>query len=134
MKTLLVTLAMLSIWPFSSGTEYKMSGSRIVPAATATVKVQRDKDNGNTKIDLKVSRLARPSSLTPPASVYIVWVRARGSDAVKQGAIGVDNNLNGELKSTTVLKEFDVLVTAEQSESVTAPSEVQIFSTRVNVT
>ncbi|MDQ2834617.1 MAG: hypothetical protein M3Y50_12925 [Acidobacteriota bacterium] len=110
-----------------------MSGSRIVPAATATVKVQRDKDNGNTKIDLKVSHLARPSSLTPPASVYIMWVHARGSDAVKQGAIGVDKDLKGELKSVTVLKEFDLLVTAEQSDSATAPSGVEIFSTRVDV-
>lgn len=133
MKTLFVTLAMLGIWPFSSGTEYHISGSRIVPAATATVKVQRDKDNRNTKIDLKVSHLARPSSLTPPASVYLVWVRARGSDAVKEGAIGVDNDLKGELKTVTVLKDFDLLVTAEQSESATAPSEVEIFSTRVNV-
>lgn len=133
MKILLLLGALLSMWwPFSSGKTYHMAGSGIVPAARATVKVQRDKDNRNTKLDIKVEHLAKTSSLTPPASVYLVWARPRGGAAVKLGAIGVGDDLNGELKAVTVLKDFELLITAEQSETVAAPSDVQVFHTYIS--
>src|SRR4051812_32950125 len=126
MTGVLLTIALLAVWPFSSGKEYRMAGNSSVPAATGTVKVEKDKDNGNTKLDIKVDHLAKPSSLSPPATSYIVWVRPRDGEATKQGAIGVDNDLKGELKVVTTSKEFDVFITAEQSETVTAPSGAEI--------
>ena len=104
-----------------------------VPAASGTVTARDDKGNGNTKLDLKVEHLANPSSLTPPASVYIVWVRPSGADAVKQGAIGVGKDLKGELKVVTVSKDFDLLVTAEQSPTVTMPSNDEVLHTHINL-
>ncbi len=80
-----------------------------VPAAVGIVKVQKDKDNGNMKLEIKVNHLARPSSLTPSANNYLVWIRPNGGDALKQGAIGVDKNLSGELTVETVAKDFDLL-------------------------
>ena len=70
---------------------------------------------------------------TPPANVYIVWVRPGGGDATRQGAIGLDNDLNGELKVVTTLKDFDLFVTAEQSETVTVPSNLEILRTHVSL-
>jgi hypothetical protein len=133
MTGVLVTIALLAVWPFSSGKEYRMTGSSSVPAATGTVKVEKDKDNGNTKLDIKVDHLAKPTSLSPPAANYIVWVRPRDGEAVKQGAIGVDNDLKGELKVVTTSKEFDLFITAEQSESVTTPSGMEVLKTHVSV-
>lgn len=103
-----------------------------VPAATGTVKIQKDKDNGNTKVDIKVDHLARPSSLTPSADVYLVWIRSNGGEALKQGAIGVDKNLSGELKMETVSKDFDVFITAEQGDGATFPSNVKVLRTHVS--
>jgi len=133
MTGVLVTVALLMVWPFSSGKEYRMAGNSSVPAATGTVKVDKDKDNGNTKLDIKVDHLAKPSSLSPPANSYIVWVRPRDGEAVKQGAIGVDNNLKGELKVVTTSKEFDLFITAEQSDTVTSPSGTEVLKTHVSV-
>ena len=134
MNTFLILVALLSMWwPWSSGKTYHMAGSTSVPAASATVKVQRDKDNGNTRLDIKVQHLAKPSSLTPPASTYLVWARPRGGTAVKLGAIGVGDDLKGELKTVTVLKDFELLITAEQSETAPAPSDVQIFHVYVTL-
>jgi len=133
MTGVLVTIALLAVWPFSSGKEYRMVGSSSVPAATGTVKVDKDKDNGNTKLDIKVDHLAKPSSLSPPATTYVVWVRPRDGEAVKQGALGVDNDLKGELKVVTTSKEFDLFVTAEQSETVTSPSGTEVLKTHVSV-
>jgi hypothetical protein len=79
-----------------------------------------------------VDHLANPSSLTPPADAYIVWVRPSGGAAVKQGAIRVRKDLTGELKTVTVSKDFDLLITAEQSESVSMPSGMEVLHTHVS--
>jgi hypothetical protein len=141
MKRLLVMVSLLAmcaislfaIWPWSSGKQYRMTASGNVPAAAGTVKAKIDKANGNTNLDIKVSHLANPSRLSPPANVYVVWVRPRGGDATRQGAIGLDKNLNGELKVVTTLKDFDLFITAEQSENVTVPSNVEILRTHVSL-
>lgn len=132
MNTFLVMVSLLAIWPFGSGKEYRMTAGPGVPAATGVVKAEKDKDNGNTKLNIRVEHLANPSSLTPPASAYIVWVRPTSGDAVKQGAIRVDKNLKGELNVVTLAKDFDVLITAEQNEGVTSPSQAEVLRTHVN--
>ncbi len=104
-----------------------------VPAARGTVKVEKDK-NGNAKLDIKVDHLASPASLTPPGSVYIVWVLPNGAtSAVRQGAIRVDKNLKGELKVVTPAKDFELFITAENSEIVSAPSAIKILDTHITV-
>src|SRR6185437_2748345 len=133
MKITIAMLALLAIWPLGSGKEYHMTADPGVPAATGTVKAEKSKDNGNIKLDIKVDHLARPSSLTPSANNYLVWIRPNGGEAFKQGAIGVDKNLSGELKLETVSKDFDVFITAEQSNSVTSPSGVQVLSTHISM-
>jgi len=131
MKFTLAMVALFLVWPFASTKEYRMTSGAGVPAAMGIVKVQKDKDNGNMKLEIKVNHLARPSSLTPSANDYLVWIRPNGGDALKQGAIGVDKNLSGELTVETVAKDFDLLITAEQSNSVTVPSSVEVLRAHV---
>jgi hypothetical protein len=130
----LAAIGLFAIWPFSGGKDYHMTADPSVPAASGTVHAQRDKQNGNTKLDIKVNNLARPSSLTPPSTTYIVWVRPNGGDAVKEGSIGVDDkHLNGELHVVTVSKDFDVFITPEQSTTVTTPSSMEVLRTHVSI-
>jgi hypothetical protein len=133
MKIAMTLVAMLAIWPFPSGKDFPMTADPSVPAAAGKVHVERDKDNRNTNLDIKVTHLARPSNLNPPATTYLVWIRPSGGDAVKQGAIGVDKNLNGELHAVTVLKNFDLFITAEQGETVTVPSSLEVLRTQVTL-
>jgi hypothetical protein len=130
----LAAVALFAIWPFSGGKDYHMTADPSVPAASGTVHAERDNQNGNTKLDIKVKHLARPSSLNPPATAYIVWVRPNGGDAVKQGSIGVDNNnLDGELHVVTVSKDFDVFITPEQSTTVTMPLSMEVLRAHVSI-
>lgn len=133
-NALLVVVAALAIWPFGSGKDYRMVASAQVPAASGTVKVTQDEHNGNMRLDIKVEHLAKPDSLTPPEGTYIVWVRPRGSDAVKQAAIGVSDDLKGELKTTTVSKDFDLFITAERGETVSAPNGPEVLRVHINAT
>ncbi len=110
-----------------------MTADPSVPAASGTVHAKRDKDNRNTKLEVKVDHLARPSSLSPPADTYIVWVRPNDGDAVKEGAIGVNGDLKGDLHIVTVSKDFEVFVTPEQSVSVTVPSGREILRAHVSM-
>lgn len=123
---------MLAIWPMSSGKKYHMTADNSVPAASGVVDVQTDKSNGNMKLDIKVANLAQPSNLTPTENVYVVWIRPSGENAHKQGTLGVDGDLKGELKVITTSKNFDVFITAEQSGSVTEPSGVEVLQTHVS--
>lgn len=132
MKVTFAIVALFLIWPLLSAKEYHMTSAVGVPGASGIVKVQKNRDNGNTKVDIKVNHLARPSSLTPSANDYLVWIRPNSGEAFKQGAIGVDKNLSGELKLETVSKDFDVFITAEQSNSVTFPSSVEVLSAHVS--
>lgn len=134
MKNLLLVGLLLAIWPFSSGGKiYHMTANNDVPAASGTVRAKVDKDNGNTQLDVKVKSLARPTTLTPPGNVYVVWVQLQDGEAHKVGVIRVDNDLNGELKGTTTAKNFEIFITAEQSESVNAPSSRELLRAHVNV-
>jgi len=128
-----VILLLALLWPFSSGKTIQMTANNSVPAASGTIHVQQNKKNGNTNLDIKVNNLAAPSSLTPSEEVYIVWVRPNGQAAIKKGAIGVGSNLQGELKAATVSRNFEVLITAEQSAHVTAPSDVEVLKAHVSL-
>lgn len=110
-----------------------MTADPSVPAAAGTVHAERDKDNRNTKLDIKVEHLASPASLNPPATTYLVWIRPADRDAVKQGAIGVSKDLKGEIHTVTVSRDFEVFITPEQSASVTVPSSTEVLRAHVNM-
>lgn len=104
----------------------RMTPATSVPAAVGTAKIKKDK-NGNTVVDLKVQHLARPDSLTPPQSVYIVWIQPRGGQVVKEGQLRVDDNLQGEFKTPAPARNFDIFVTAENGPNVTQPTGPEVL-------
>ena len=106
--------------------KYPLTATPIVPGAKGYVDVGQDK-NGNTEVHLKVEFLPKPSSLTPPAENYIVWFRQQGSEPKSQGQLKVDDNLRGEFKTTTNLKNFDVFVTAETERAPKAPTGPEVL-------
>lgn len=112
-----------------AGKSFPLTPGKMVPAAAGTVNVTKDTNNGNLKLVLKVKNLALPGSLTPPANEYVVWIEpyAEHGTPVKQGALGVDGKLNGELKTETSSKNFNIIVTAENSVSVTNPSNTVVL-------
>ena len=106
--------------------KFPLTATPVVPGAKGYVDVGQDK-NGNTEVDLKVEFLAKPSSLTPPAETYIVWFRQQGSEPESQGQLKVDDNLRGEFKTTTNMKNFDVFVTAENERVPKVPTGPEVL-------
>jgi hypothetical protein len=133
MKGISVLVLFLFVWPFSSGKTYHMVASRSVPAASGIVSVKKGSPNHNTELDIKISNLADPSMLAPPANVYILWVRPIGGAAANEGAIRVNKHLDGELKTVTTSKNCDVFITAEQSATVTSPEGPEVLQAHITL-
>jgi hypothetical protein len=109
---------------------YHMTSMKIVPAAAGEVDVAKEK-NGNIQVDVKVTHLAKPGMLTPPANTYVVWFQQEGSQPQRQGELKVGNDLLGELKSTTTLNHFNVIITAETDSQTKIPSDEVVLRTTV---
>jgi len=131
--TLIVLAAALCVMVEAGcgGKKVQMNPATSVPAAQGHADISHD-NNGNTIVDLKVHHLARPENLSPPGSVYVVWFQPNGQPAQNQGQLRVDGNLNGEFKTTTPLKNFDIVVTSEPGPTVTAPSGAEIMRQHVS--
>jgi hypothetical protein len=103
-----------------------MTASSIVPAARGRIEIDADK-NGNVRVNMTVAHLANPENLTPPASVYVVWLQDRGGNPENQGQLRVDKKLTASFKTVTPSKNFDLFVTAERDASAKAPSGAEVL-------
>ena len=122
--------AVLALAPAGYAKNYHMTASSIVPGATAELQVDKEK-NGDIKVELKADHLAKPGRLTPSANAYIVWFQEKGSQPQIQGTLRIGDDLKAELKSTTTLHNFRVLVTAETDSQTKFPSEQVVLRATV---
>jgi hypothetical protein len=109
-----------------------MSVSPDIPAAQGKVKFDKTND-GNVSINLSVKYLADPQKLQPPAAIYVVWVSAdKDSPAQNVGALKVDKDREGTLKSVTPLHAFQLFVTAEANGQTQTPTGTRLLWTEHN--
>jgi hypothetical protein len=125
-KCVIGLVSVLLVTAGCGGHKVRMTPANSVPAAVGVAQLTKDK-NGNVIVDLKVKHLARPDSLTPPQSVYIVWLQPRGGNVMKEGQLRVDDNLQGEFKTPAPSRNFDIFVTAESGPNVTQPSGPEVL-------
>jgi hypothetical protein len=122
--TAILALAPISAYALPTMFQHadNMSVSPDIPAAQGKVKFAKA-DNGNTSIDLIVKYLADPQKLQPPSATYVAWVSPdKDSPAQNIGALQVNGNRKGTLKTVTPLHTFELFVTAEASGQVQAPT------------
>jgi hypothetical protein len=106
--------------------EDRLVNTGAAPAAEGKVTTENDR-NGNTKVEVNVKHLATPQSLTPAKQAYLVWVQPRGKDPELLGTLRVNDSLEGSLKATTLHKDFDVLITAEDNMHPESPSSMVLL-------
>jgi hypothetical protein len=127
----LVSLATLALMATAASAQnLVMAPSKVLPAAVIHVALGTD-NNGNTTVDLKAEHLAKPSSLNPPASVYVVWVQRDEQRPQLKGQLQVDDDLNAELKFVTPETRFQIIITAQQDASTPTPSGTEVARSSV---
>ncbi len=134
MKIEIGSIALLALAAVLSGCTgaQKLSASSTIPAAEGHLDCGKAA-NDNTSVDLKVKHLANPERLTPPASTYVVWIRT-DKTAIPQniGALTVDNDLTGRLKTVTPQRHFELFLTAEASGQVETPTGEELMWANCN--
>jgi len=96
--------------------------STVTPAAQGSVKVNRD-SNKNYRIKIHIVNLAEPARLSPPKSIYIVWMVSDGNAPANIGQIKTStalfsNKLKADFQSVSVAKPTKIFITAETDASI----------------
>jgi hypothetical protein len=126
----LLAAAVLAVAPSGWAKIYHMTSMKMVPGAAAEVNVAKEK-NGDIEVNVNVMHLAKPGMLTPSANTYVVWLQQEGSQPQNQGELKVGDDLKGELKSTTTLNHFNVIITAETDSQTKTPSDEVVLRATV---
>ena len=109
-----------------------MRTSHDVPSAEGTIKAS-SADNGNTALEVEVRHMASPEKVATGATTYVLWARAAGAAVAQNlGALQVDGDLRGTLKTVTPLRSFDVFITAEASPTAMAPINKQLLTASIS--
>jgi hypothetical protein len=110
--------------------KFPLTASSVVPAARGNIQVGKDK-NSNTRVKMTVEHLAKPESLSPPKTAYVVWLQQKGSEPENQGQLRVSGNLKASFETTTPAKNFDLFVTGEQDPSTKTPAGLEVLRATV---
>jgi len=107
-----------------------MTSSPEIPAAQGTARAS-SADNGNTTLEVQVWHLAPPEKVAAGATTYVVWAREDHGAPQNLGALRVDDDLRGTLKTVTPLHSFAVFITAEPSGTTMSPTNGQLFTASI---
>jgi hypothetical protein len=133
-KSLRMALVCLGLLMFATlagwAKTYHFASTKIDPSAMGDVDVSKDK-NGNAVVSLRVEHLAKPTMLTPPSTMYVVWFQQPGSEPENEGQLKVGDDLRGQLRTTTPWHSFEIFVTAETDPTTRTPSDQVLLETRV---
>jgi hypothetical protein len=135
MKFGFMLVAVLSVLSGCAGpSQVRLTGSPDIPGAEGVVTVSTSND-GNTKLDISVKHLAHPEKVEAGASVFMVWVRGLegGAQAASLGALIVNSDLSGRMETVTPLRSFELFITPESSQTVSAPTGKTLLSARIEM-
>ena len=108
--------------------------SPIVPAATGTIKVKKDK-NENYEIRLAVRDLAPADKLVESRNTYVLWSNTAGNGTKNLGqlknATGIFSKaLRSELNTATPFEPKSFFITAENRADINYPDGQVILKTK----
>ncbi len=103
-----------------------MTAGTKTPAAHGEIVVKVGPNN-NVKLAIRTDSLAKPAALTPPESVYVVWLQRPDKKPENLGQLQVNDHLKGSLTTVTPYKQFKVFITAEQDPQAQAPGGPQVL-------
>ena len=126
----LPALFVVAFAPLGCDTTQSMLSDSDVPASQGTVTVGAA-DNGNTDVTVRVKHLALPAKVASGAKIYVVWIQPTNGEKQNVGALALDDNLEGTLKTVTPHRRFLLTVTPEPGGRAKAPTHEPVFTSWV---
>jgi len=110
-------------YPVGGGsTKVDLKSTSLMPQASGEAKVEAQKGITNVEVDIK--GMAPASKLGTEFLTYVLWTVSPDGRTVNIGELQIDKNGAAQLKATTQLQTFSLIVTAEPYFSVRVPSEL----------
>ena len=106
-------------------TKVDLKGTTLMPEAKGEAKVEAKQ--GITHIEAKVERLGQPGKLGTQFLTYVLWAVSPDGRTSNLGEMRINEDGNGELKVTSQLQTFSLIVTSEPYQSVRQPSELVVL-------
>jgi len=111
--------------------DYALVGSAYVPAAHGEIDVERI-DKEQILITVTLDHLVAPERIEVGLSHYIVWFAPVGEHPRRQQALEYDPEAKiGRASIPTSLRDFDLQITAENSETPNQPSDLLVASQKI---
>jgi outer membrane protein OmpA-like peptidoglycan-associated protein len=113
-------------YPVDKGsTKVDLKGTALMPGAKGEAKVEAKQ--GITHIEAKVEHLEQPGRLGTQFLTYVLWAVSPDGRTNNLGEILLNEDGNGNLKVTSQLQTFSLIVTSEPYYSVRQPSELVVL-------
>jgi hypothetical protein len=111
--------------------DYALVGSAYVPAAHGEIDVEKI-DREQILITVTLDHLVSPEKVELGLTHYIVWFAPVGEHPLYQQVLHYDaETMVGRASIPTSLREFEVQVTAENSETPDQPSDLLMASQKI---
>ena len=131
---LLATTVIILMLSAGSCVETRMfSSSSVVPAATGSVKIKRDKNN-NYNIEIEIVDLASAEMLQPPRETYVVWLDSdenttRNLGQLKSSTSVFSKRLKASMETVSTTRPRRIFITAENDPNVRNPNSEVVLTT-----
>ena len=110
--------------PRRGDTKVDFKGTALMPQAVGEAKVSGEQ--GYMNVEAKFDKFAAASSFGSEYLTYVLWAVTPEGRATNLGEIQINGN-DSEIKVTTELQAFGLIVTAEPYFAVTQPSDVVVM-------
>jgi len=106
-------------------TKISFKGTDLMPQARGEAKIEAKK--GFTKIDAKFKDLAEPTKYGSEFLTYVLWAVSTEGRTDNLGEVQINKNGDGNLKVSTQMEVFSLVLTAEPYFAVRIPSELVVL-------
>jgi outer membrane protein OmpA-like peptidoglycan-associated protein len=118
----------INYWHRSGSTKIGFAGTSLLSQGKGEAEVT---SKGQTYIDAKFQGLVPANSFGPEYLTYVLWAITPQGRPVNLGEV-MPNGSKAEMKVTTNLQQFALIVTAEPYFAVTTPSDLVVLQNTVN--
>jgi hypothetical protein len=135
-KIMIGVLASIMILSLGScGKKVAFLGSSVVPAASGTVKIKRDK-NRNYIVKIGISNLAEVRKLQTSKQTYVVWMLTSKEMTENIGQLNssenfLSNQLKASFNTVSSSKPVKIFITAENDGATQTPEGQLVLSTNI---
>lgn len=129
----LLALGLLALSACGGPLKYEVRGTPLSPGSDAKVVAKVDPKRNVTQLDVKATNLTPPDRVIQGGTAYVVWTRKNSEIPWSRlGALELeDEGRTGGAALTVSESAFDLLISAEKTVAVAAPSGKTVFEQRV---